>query len=142
MLLSKFGNEVLSKGPEAVLPQNLSLQWLSRMQKIADDFLDTNFSGEECSTGGFRVEPILSACVSEITRFLNKGNVEMTEQEVRAKTTLYVLAVTLESVRREVALPVEPATLENIFEVERYAELKGIRPELGEIYQRLCLNFI
>ena len=66
MLLSKFANEVLSRGAAALLPFNLSLEWLTALQKMADDFLDLNFQSDDCADVGEIVDPILSACVSEI----------------------------------------------------------------------------
>lgn len=46
-MFSEFYNEVLSYGPSAVLPQNLNSKWLQNVQKIADDFLNTNFNLNE-----------------------------------------------------------------------------------------------
>ena len=43
-MLSQFNNEVLSYGPTAVLPQNLNSTWINKLQKMADDFLDSNFA--------------------------------------------------------------------------------------------------
>ena len=40
-MLVRFNNEVLSHGPDAVLPQNLNGEWIKILQKMADDFLDT-----------------------------------------------------------------------------------------------------
>jgi hypothetical protein len=43
-MLSEFYNEVLTYGPVAVLPQNLNDKWIQQLQKMADDFLDSNFN--------------------------------------------------------------------------------------------------
>jgi len=42
-MLSKFGNEVLLHGPDALLPQNLNKEWLNWLQKMAEDFLDGSY---------------------------------------------------------------------------------------------------
>ena len=47
-MLSRFNNEVLSYGPTAVLPQNLNHGWIQKLQKMASDFLDSNFNLDEC----------------------------------------------------------------------------------------------
>jgi hypothetical protein len=47
-MLSEFYNEVLSYGPVAILPQNLNDKWIQRLQKMADDFLDSNFNLDAC----------------------------------------------------------------------------------------------
>lgn len=96
MLLSKFGNEVLSRGANAVLPQNLNQEWLPIVQRMADEFLDANFDGDTCRVNGFFSDPILSACVSEILSHQNDGKVDIREAEMFEKLTLYSLAVTLE----------------------------------------------
>jgi hypothetical protein len=41
-MLSKINNEVLSHGPEAVLPQNLNKKWLNILQEMAEDFIGSN----------------------------------------------------------------------------------------------------
>ncbi len=47
-MLSKFNNEVLSRGSAAVLPQNLSREWLNTLQNMAEEFLENNYSLDEC----------------------------------------------------------------------------------------------
>jgi hypothetical protein len=140
MLLSKFGNEVLARGPSAVLPQNLNAEWLPIIQRMADDFLDTNFDGDYCKVNGFSVDPILSACVSEILSYQHEGKVDIREEDLFQKLTIYSLAVTLETVRQEHHIDLEPPSLENIFDIDRLQRLKHQKPEIGHILETLCLN--
>ena len=70
-MLSKFNNEVLSKGSAAVLPQNLDHAWLSRLETVSEDFLERNFSIDECKTPQDIADPLLSVCVFEILRHLD-----------------------------------------------------------------------
>ena len=140
MLLSKFGNEVLSGGPDAVLPQNLNSEWLPIVQRMADAFLDANFDGDACRVNGFSCDPILSACVSEILSHQNNGKVDIREAEMFEKLTLYSLAITLESVRKDTEIAIEPPTLDNIFDLQRLQRLKYHKPEIGQILDTLCLN--
>ena len=140
MLLSKFGNEVLSRGPAAVLPQNLNAEWLPIIQRMADEFLDSNFDGDYCRVNGFAVDPILSACVSEILGYQNDGKVDIREEDLFQKLTIYSLAVTLESVRQERQIDLEPPSLENIFDIDRLQRLKHQKPQIAQILETLCLN--
>ena len=72
-MLSRFNNEVLSYGPSAVLPQNLNAKWIRILQKMADDFLDTNFDLNECKDPRDIGDPVLMACVYEIERYQTGG---------------------------------------------------------------------
>ncbi len=140
MLLSKLGNEILSRGPEAVLPQNLSPEWLGRIQKMADEFLDTNFEGDDCRKDNFTADPVLSACVLEILRHLKDGEVDVQEKEMFEKLTLYALSVTVETVTKQRAIALEPPTLATIFDKRRLQEIVNIRPEFETIIKVVCMD--
>jgi hypothetical protein len=140
VLLSKLGNEVLSGGPEAVLPQNLSPEWLGRIQKMADEFLDTNFEGDDCRKDNFTANPVLSACVLEILRHLKDGKVDVQEKEMFEKLTLYALSVTVETVTKQRAIALEPPTLATIFDRRRLQEIVNIRPEFETIIKIVCMD--
>lgn len=140
MLLSKFSNQVLSKGPQAVLPQNLNVEWLTRIQKMVDDFLDANFEGGNCRQANFTADPILSACVSEILRHLNGDSLEIQENDMFEKLTLYALSVTVETVAKEVDIKLSPPTLETIFDKQRLQALVDIRPEFEPIIKTICMG--
>ena len=140
MLLSKFSNEVLSKGPQAVLPQNLSAEWLNRIQKMVDDFLDANFDGGQCRNARFTVDPVLSTCVSEILRHLKGDSIDIQEKELFEKLTLYALSVTVETVGKEVDIALQPPTLETIFDKRRLQDIADIRPDFKPIIQTVCME--
>ena len=140
MLLSKFGNEVLARGPESVLPQNLTAKWLERIQQMADNFLDAHFDEHKCRWDGFTADPILTACVSEIIRYQNHGSVEIQEREMFDKLTMYALAVTMETVRSEATVSLPVPSLHDIFDRSRYQEIKNILPQFGSILDFVCLG--
>jgi hypothetical protein len=140
MLLSKFGNEVLSKGAKAVLPQNLSSEWLSEIQKMADDFLDDNFDNGQCKYKKYKVDPILSACVTEILSTQNEGHIDIKERDMFEKLTMYALSVTIESVSKQADVGLVQPTLDNIFDRNRFMQFRQIRPELGAILDAICLS--
>lgn len=140
MLLSKFGNEVLSKGSEFVLPQNLTPAWLERIQKMADHFLDAHFDQDNCQWDGFTADPILTACVSEITRHQNHGRVEIPEREMFDKLTMYALAVTIETVRKEATVSLPVPSLDDIFDRKRYLEIQNTLPQFAAVLRFVCLQ--
>jgi len=139
MMLSKFANEVLSRGASALLPQNLSSQWLAHIQKMVDNFLDVNFQSEDCSEIGDVVDPILSACVSEILSYQQKGATEISPEDLTKKITTYCIHITIETIRRESNIGVQPPSLENIFDYENLADLKDAFPDLAQFFERVCL---
>jgi hypothetical protein len=139
MLLSKFANEVLSKGPSALLPQNLSSEWLAKIQKMADDFLDINFEADSCDDVGDIVDPILSACVSEILSYQQDGTTEISPNDLIKRITIYSIHITIETIRRESGIGVDPPSLDNVFEQNRLSELKDLFPEMEQFFDRVCL---
>ena len=139
MLLSKFANEVLAKGPSALLPQNLSPEWLAKIQKMADDFLDINFESNSCDDVGDTVDPILSACVSEILAYQQDGTTEISSDDLIQRITIYTIHITIETVRRESGIRVEPPSLDNIFELRPLSALKELFPEMEQFFDRVCL---
>jgi hypothetical protein len=75
-MLSRFNNEVLSKGPGAVLPQNLNHEWLNTLQTMAEDFLDSSYDLDECNKPEDVADPILSVCVLTILRSIEQPALE------------------------------------------------------------------
>jgi hypothetical protein len=140
VLMSRFGNEILSKGPEAVLPQNLNAEWLDRIQKMADEFLDTNFEGGDCYKSDFKADPLLSACVLEILRHQKDGKVDVPEKEMFEKLTLYALWVTVETVAKQKGITVAPPTLATIFDKKRLRNIAKIRPDFEPIIKTTCME--
>ncbi|MFO7497239.1 MAG: hypothetical protein R6X05_16555 [Desulfobacterales bacterium] len=140
MLLSEFGNEVLSRGSAAVLPQNLNQKWLGILQRRVDDFIDNHFELETCPGSDRSVDPLLTVCVSEILHHQEGGSVRTTEEDLIRKTTIYAVAVTMESIHRGAHRPLEPPTLDNIFATERLVRLKTAYPELEAFLERVCVT--
>ena len=139
MLLSKFANEVLSRGASALLPYNLSLEWLTVLQKMADDFLDLNFQSDDCSDVGDVVDPILSACVSEILSYQQGGTTEIAPDDLIKKITIYAIQITIETIRRESGNDMERPALENILDADQLAGMSEMYPDLGNFLDKVCL---
>jgi hypothetical protein len=141
LYLSQFANEVLARGPEALLPQNLSSRWLSVLQDLVDDFLDSNYELGQCKTLQDNADPILTACVSEILKDQRNDQdaTSISLEDLLHKITLYGLAITMESVRRETGIAYSLPTLANLFDPLRFLELAGSYPELGPFLKKACI---
>ena len=138
-MLSRFNNEVLSYGPTAVLPQNLNSTWMKNLQKIADDFLDSNFSLHECKDPRDVGDPILMACVYEILSFQQDGRVDVSPKEMAEKMAIYSLSILMESVNRESDIGLEPPNLDNVLSMERIIAFKEQNPEFVEVLKKACI---
>jgi hypothetical protein len=138
--LSRFSNEILSKGPEAVLPQNIDSLWLKKIQKMADHYLDTGFESNDCENTSAIEEPIITACIYEICKHQNGDDVELSKNKYVKYATIYLVCITMETVRRESGIEIDLPTLDNIFSEERMNQLKMANPELGKFFKRVCLD--
>ncbi len=138
-MLSEFFNEVLAFGPVAVLPQNLNAKWIQRLQKMADDFLDSNFNLNECKTASEIGDPIISACVYEILRYQYGDKFDLTPQEMAEKVVIYALSITMETVNRKSHYGLRPPSLDNILSMDRIISYKKTKPEFIELLQQACI---
>ena len=138
-MLSRFNNEVLSYGPTAVLPQNLNSTWMRNLQKIADDFLDSNFSLHECKDPRDVGDPILMACVYEILSFQQGDRVDISPKEMAESMAIYSLSILMESVNRESNIGLEPPNLDNVLSMERIIAFKDKNPEFVKVLKKACI---
>jgi len=138
-MLSRFNNEVLSYGPTAVLPQNLNSAWIKRLQKIADDFLDSNFSLDECKDPRDVGDPILATCVYEILSYQRGDNAEVSAKNLAEKMAIYSLSVLMESVDRESPIGLEPPNLDNVLSMDRIMGFKDRNPEFVKVLRQACI---
>ena len=138
-MLSEFYNEVLAYGPVAVLPQNLDDKWIQRLQKMADDFLDSNFNLYACTDAREIGDPVLAACVYEILRYQYGDKFDLTPKEMAEKVVIYALSITMESVSRRAAFGLEPPSLDNILSMDRILSYKHSKPEFVELLKDACI---
>ena len=138
-MLSKFNNEVLSKGPAAVLPQNLDHAWLNRLEKVSEAFLERNFSIDECKTPQDVADPLLSLCVYEILSHLKVDKRRISTEDMIEKMTVYAISIIMETVNRESDIGLVPPDLDNILSVERIVGFKKNYPELSDLLERACV---
>lgn len=138
-MLSRFSNEVLSRGSSAVLPQNLSDFWLKTLQKLAGDFLDGNFTIDQCTATLDMGDPLLVACVHEALGNSRNTAPEISADELAENVTIYALSITMETIRRESDIEMTPPTLENLLSIDRIIRFSQINPEFGRFLERACI---
>jgi hypothetical protein len=138
-MISKFNNEVLSKGPAAVLPQNLDRAWLGKLQKIAEDFLDRNFSLDECKEPQDIADPLLSVCVYEILRHLDIDKGRVTTEDMIEKMAIYAISIVMEAVNRETDIGLDPPDLDNILSIQRIDLIKRFNPAFHDLLEKACV---
>ena len=138
-MLSQFNNEVLSYGPTAVLPQNLNSTWIKRLQKMADDFLDSNFVQHECKDRSNTGDPILMACVYEILSYQQEDSAGLSPKDMAEKMAIYSLSILMESVNRESHIGLEPPDLNTVLSMDRIIAFKERNPEFVKVLKQACI---
>ena len=138
-MLSKINNEVLTHGPEAVLPQNLNKKWLNILQKMAEDFIDSSYDIEECKKPEDVADPILSVCVSELLISQHSNSTDISIEEMLEKITIYSISLIMEAVDRESNIGLEKPTLEDILYWDRMIRMKKTNPEFVETLEKACI---
>ena len=141
-MLSKFGNEVLLHGPDALLPQNLNNEWLDILQKMAGDFLDASYDLEECKKPEDVADPILSICVSEILRSQHIDKNDMSIEEMLENITIYSVSLLIEAVERESNIGIERPTLEDILSWDRIIRMRRTNPKFVKALEKACILII
>ncbi len=138
-MLPKFSNEVLSHGPDAVLPQNLNKEWLNILKEMAEYFIGSNYDLEECKNPEDIADPILSVCVLELLRSKPNNNTDISTEEMLEKITIYSLSLIMEAVNRESDIGIEHPTLENILLWDRIIRMKMTNPEFVKMLEQACI---
>ena len=138
-MLSQFNNEVLSYGPTAVLPQNLNTVWIMKLQKVADEFLDSNFDLHECKDPRDVGDPILMTCVYEILAYQAGEHVDVTPDDMAEKMTIYALSIIMEAVHREDHIGLEMPNLDNILSMDRIIAFKKTNPDFIKFLKQVCI---
>jgi hypothetical protein len=138
-MLPRFSNEVLSRGPSAILPQNLNDYWLKTLQKHCDDFLDRNFAVDQCTETLHTGDPLLVACIHELLQYDRPAGPALSAGDLAENITIYALSVTMETIRRSSHIEMSPPTLDNLLSVDRIVAFGKINPEFGAFLQRACI---
>jgi hypothetical protein len=138
-MLSKFNNQVLKYGPEAILPQNLNNEWLPILQKMAEDFLNTSYDLNECKKPEDVADPILSVCVLDILRSQGDDSTDIAIEKMLEMITIYSLSLIMEAVNRESEIKIEQPTLGNILSWDIINRLKVSNPQFIMALEQACI---
>ncbi len=138
-MLPRFSNEVLSRGPHAILPQNLSDYWLGILQKRCDDFLDANFAVDECAASVDAGDSLLIACIYQAVQYRSPDTSDLPADEVAENATIFALSITMESIRRTADLDMPLPTLENLLSIDRIIAFGKTNPEFGRFLEQACI---
>lgn len=148
-MINRFIDEVVSQGAEAVLPQNLEMEWLDIIYVAAKNFLHTALTMKE----NLPEEEVLNdensmmmlSAVVEIVQHQNgykqSGEpFEIPEEQIFECISCYAIAIILESIARESDVEFTPPNTANIFERERLFDVEQENPELTELLNKLIVG--
>lgn len=148
-MVNQFIDQVISKGADAALPQNLNEEWLDKIYIAAKNFLktaagntpdqsDAEFLGDDNSL-------IMLSAVTDIAQH-QKGyspeekTFELPEEELFEYISCYSLSVIIESIVRETEIEIEHPTIETIFDRERLFEVELKIPDITKLLNQLILE--
>ena len=139
-MLSKLNNELLTRGPAAVLPQNLTDAWLTTLQERAEVYLDAAYDLEVCKEPSDDADPMLVACVFEIYHQGGKApDSQIEPQKMGEMLTIYALSLVVESAVRNHGLSAPQPELKNFFSWNRIRKLGKKIPELSDFLNQACI---
>lgn len=148
-MVNQFIDQVISKGADAALPQNLNEEWLDKIYIAAKNFLktaagntpdqsDAEFLGDDNSL-------IMLSAVTDIAQH-QKGyspeekTFELPEEELFEYISCYSLSIIIESIVRETEIEIEQPTIETIFDRERLFEVELKIPDITKLLNQLILE--
>lgn len=148
-MINRFIDEVVSKGAEAVLPQNLEDQWLDMIYVAAKNFLSTaltmNSDTPEEEILNDELSMMMLSAVVEIVQHQNgykqSGEpFEIPEEQIFECISCYALAIVVESIARESDIDLSPPSMDTIFDRERLFEVEQNHPELTALLNKLIIG--
>lgn len=108
--LSKLQKEILSRGPEAALPCNLSDYWLNQVSESLDQVLEVH----DEDSGMYMTAP-LALVICLLLGKPGSNTREIGEDELFERFNDYRLELALEEVSRRSDIQTPPASLTTIF---------------------------
>lgn len=144
-LLSDFMDEVVSEGAEAVLPQNLSMEWLDHLYGAAIDFLRASAGDDRENPEEIMEEVDSLLMIAGVTEILHhqRGYAERVDPEkedLYEPLSCYALQVVLEYIARRSALEIEPPSLSDIFDKDRIIAFEQENPEVTSALNLLVFD--
>jgi hypothetical protein len=153
-MINIFIDEVLSKGADAILPNNLDDRWLVLMTDAAISFLrDT--SGENTKTPKKEdgnddslsddQSLLMLAAVMEIIQYQMEYPADFEAQKIPeekffSNMSCYAISVALEFINRQQGIFTSPPSLDNIFDEERIFEIEETDPVITKLLNDLVFR--
>lgn len=148
-MVNQFIDQVLSKGAEEALPQNLNEEWLDKIYIAAKNFLRTAAGkNPDQSDAEFLADDnslVMLSAVTDIAQH-QKGyspdekTFELPEDELFEYISCYSLSIIIESILRETDIEIDPPTLDTIFDRDRLFEVEIKIPEMTKLLNQLILE--
>ena len=142
-MINQFIDAVVSKGAEAILPQNLSTEWLDRLSLAARNFI-CDITDEENSHQGKTVDVfesvesnLLLIAVTEIVQFqlgypADFNGKDIPEADMLRYLKCYAMSLIYEVIMRQHGMNLSSPTIENIFDEFRLIEIEESSPHLTD----------
>ena len=147
MSINRFMDEVISRGAEAVLPQNLDQEWLERLFIAAKDFLAMAVREEESDDEPFGDENsmMLLSAVTELTQAQKNYAPEEEDEQVDEglffeNLSCYSLSILFEAIRQQSEFTFELPNTETILDRDRLYAIEQETPVITEILNELVLG--
>lgn len=147
MSINRFMDDVISRGAEAVLPQNLNEEWLERLFIAAKSFLFMAIQDKEEEEEPFKDENsmMLLTAVTELFQAQKGYVVEEKDEEVDEglffeNLSCYCLSILFESIQKESEFTFVPPTIETIFDRQRLYEIEQETPVITEILNEIVIG--
>ncbi|MCG8471291.1 MAG: hypothetical protein MI742_05480 [Desulfobacterales bacterium] len=149
MSINQFMDEVISRGSEALLPQNLDDKWLEGLFIASRSFLAMAARDEEPEDGEELFSDahsmMLLSSVTELAQALKGYTPEESDGEVDEGLffeylSCYALAILFEAIKRSSEFTFEPPTLENLLDRERIYSIEQETPVITEILNEVILG--
>ena len=149
MTINKFMDEVVSRGADAVLPQNLDKEWLERLFIASKGFLaiavqDEGMEEEEEPFNDENSMMLLTA-VTELSQAQKDYKPDEDEDEVDEglffeNLSCYALSILFEAIKKESEFTFEEPTIETIFDRERLYAIEQETPVITEILNEIVVG--
>lgn len=137
-MINRFMDEVVSKGAEALLPQNLTSEWLEHLTVGAKKFLLTAMKGEsddpvdpfEDAESTMMLSGVMEIIQSQKGYSTDTEIPEIPDDELFECLSCYALWVVITFLGKVLELTLEFPTTENIFDREQIYEIEQKYPQL------------
>ena len=149
MSINQFMDDVISRGAEAVLPQNLNEEWFERLFIAAKAFLFMAIQEKalEEEEEPFKDENsmMLLTAVTELFQSQKSYAPEKEDEAVDEGVffeylSCYCLSIIFEAIQKESEFTFVPPTIETIFDRERLYDIEQETPVITEILNEIVVG--